>query len=244
MTRFQVWTALLVLVLCGAVPRAQQTAAPRELGIKWVRDSAEYAALTRQVYRSATDALERMAPASPGRPWAVILDVDETALDNSTYQLERAAYGLPYDATSWLAWVRRKEAAPIPGAAEYIAAVRRSGGRVAWITNRETAAKDATRENLQAAQLWTTDDRLCTQNDAMHTKRMRRTEVAAGTGDCAWAGTPMRVVAFVGDQMGDFPSADEQIPDAGTDTAFGRTCFLLPNPMYGSWTTQVTRTGR
>jgi predicted secreted acid phosphatase len=51
----------------------------------------------------------------------------------------------------------------------------------------------------------------------------------------------MKVTAFVGDQMGDFPTPDENIPEAGSDVAFGRTCFLLPNPMYGDWTSRVTR---
>ena len=51
----------------------------------------------------------------------------------------------------------------------------------------------------------------------------------------------MRVVVFVGDQPGDFPDSSEQIPQAGNDSAFGRTCFLLPNSMYGAWTTRVTR---
>jgi predicted secreted acid phosphatase len=41
--------------------------------------------------------------------------------------------------------------------------------------------------------------------------------------------------------MGDFPDASEHIPDTGTDAAFGRTCFLLPNSMYGQWTSRVTR---
>jgi predicted secreted acid phosphatase len=51
----------------------------------------------------------------------------------------------------------------------------------------------------------------------------------------------MAVVAFVGDQMGDFPAPDEDIPETGDEGAFGRTCFLLPNPMYGDWTARVTR---
>ena len=62
-----------------------------------------------------------------------------------------------------------------------------------------------------------------------------------GSGDCAWPNTPMRVLAFVGDQLGDFPEAAEAIPGTGSDDAFGTVCFLLPNPMYGSWTTRVTR---
>ncbi len=90
--------------------------------------------------------------------------------------------------------------------------------------------------------LWADDDRLCPQNDAQHTKRARRAEVASGAGACAWSGVPMRVLAFLGDQMTDFPESDERFPDTGTDAAFGRICFLLPNSMYGAWTTKVTRT--
>ena len=66
----------------------------RELGIKYMRDSEEYATLTRQVYRLAGEAVMRAANSAGGRRWAVVLDIDETTLDNSTYELERAAYEL------------------------------------------------------------------------------------------------------------------------------------------------------
>jgi 5'-nucleotidase (lipoprotein e(P4) family) len=219
---------------------AQQAPALRETGIKYVRDSEEYATLSRQVYRLAGDAVTRTASDSGLRSWAVVLDVDETALDNSTYQLERAAYGLPYDADSWRKWVERREAPAVPGAVGFVELVRRASGHVAWITNRESLLTEATRANLKAVGLWADDDRLCAQKTPQHTKADRREEVVLGKGDCAWA-TPMRVVAFVGDQLGDFPEASEHIPQTGDDAAFGRTCFLLPNPMYGAWTTRVTR---
>ena len=230
-----------LLLVAGTALQAQQPAAPRELAIKYMRDSEEYAALARQVYRTAGEAVTRTAPALARQAWAVILDVDETALDNSTYQLERSAYGLPFDPGSWNAWVRRREAGPVPGAAAFVATVRQAGGHVAWITNRDAVTRDATLENLQSVKLWADDDRLCPQNDPQHTKRARRAEVASGRGTCAWSGVPMRVLAFIGDQMTDFPESDERLPDTGTDAAFGRTCFLLPNSMYGAWTTKVTR---
>jgi acid phosphatase len=232
------------VLLVEGTPRAQQQALPRELAIKYTRDAEEYATLARQTYRLAADAVTRTIPAMTGRSWAVVLDVDETALDNSVYQLERAAYGLPFDAVSWSAWVHRRQAPPVPGASDFIAIVRKGGGHVAWITNRTTAEADDTRANLQSVQLWSADDRLCAQGPPEYTKRARRAEVITGTGDCGWSGQPMQIVAFVGDQMGDFPAGDEPIPGAGEDAAFGRTCFLLPNPMYGAWTTRVTRTDR
>ena len=107
-------SALGFLLAVGTALQAQQPAAPRELAIKYMRDAEEYAALARQVYRIGGEAVARTAPALARRAWAVILDVDETALDNSTYQLERSAYGLPFDPGSWNAWVRRREAGPVP----------------------------------------------------------------------------------------------------------------------------------
>lgn len=223
------WTAL-----------AAQQVAVRELGIKYMRDSEEYATLTRQVYRLAGEAMTRAAGSTAGRRWAVVLDIDETTLDNSTYQLERAAYRLPFDDKSWDAWVERREASPVPGVADFIAQVRRSGGHVGWISNRRTTVVEATRANLRTAGLWNDDDRLCLQKTAQHAKADRRREIVTGSGECSW-GQPTQVIVFVGDQLGDFPSAQEQIPQTGTDDAFGRVCFLLPNSMYGSWERSVTR---
>ena len=236
-----VWPCLLLLVVARAfqagIVDAQQP--PHELGIKYMRDSEEYATLTRQIYRLAGEAAVK-ASAAGGR-WAVVLDIDETTLDNSTYQLERAAYSGPHEEESWRAWVRRREAAAVPGVREFVDVVRGRGGHVGWITNRDTVLADATRANLASLGLWNDDDRLCLQKNSRDTKAQRRQELIAGQGECSWPSSPTRVVVFVGDQMGDFPAAEENIADTGTDAAFGHTCFLLPNSMYGNWTSRVTR---
>jgi len=228
-------------VCIGWTTAVAQQAAVHELGIKYMRDSEEYATLARQVYRLAGDAVVRGATGAAGRRWAVVLDIDETTLDNSTYQLERVAYGLPFDDKSWDAWVERREAPSIPGVVDFIAQVRRSGGRVGWISNRSATTVDATRANLKTAGVWNDDDRLCLQKTPQHTKAQRRHEIVSGTGDCAWPSQPAQVIVFVGDHLGDFPSTQEQIPQTGTDNAFGRVCFLLPNSMYGNWERGVTR---
>jgi len=235
------WVVVAVVGLgLIATVRGQTAPVASGLEIKFVRDSAEYATLARQTYRLAGDAVRRAAQTIGRSPWAVVLDLDETVLDNSAYQLERAAYGLPFESASWAAWTERREAAAVPGVVEFVSIVRQSGGHLAWISNRNTTVEIPTKANLQALGVWSDDDRLCLQRDSQHTKRMRRAEVIAGSGNCAWS-TAMRVPVFVGDQMGDFPVPDENIPETGTDAAFGRTCFLLPNPMYGDWTTRVTR---
>lgn len=265
--------ALLAAPGCAAAPRTPaqapapqqvqqqvQVAAPaatHSLEIKYFRDSEEYATLMRQVYRDAERAVAQAQANAQANAqsqtrasaWAVVLDVDETALDNSVYQLERVAYGLPFDDPSWLAWVRRGEATALPGVVDFVAAVRKLGGRIAWISNRPEAGRDATRENLRRVGLFADGDRLCLMTaDTAYTKARRRAEVRSGAGACGWPGDSVSVAAYVGDALGDFPRAGEADADAASDAsreaAFGTRYFILPNPLYGGWTTRVTRLPR
>ncbi|HSE28069.1 MAG TPA: HAD family acid phosphatase [Gemmatimonadales bacterium] len=235
------------LALLGLAPGLAGAQTPGQgLQVKYVRDSEEYAVLARQVFRVATNALPGALHALPrGAAWAVVLDVDETALDNSVYELERATYGIPFNDPSWSAWVERREAGAVPGVEDFIRSVRAAGGRVAWISNRDESTREATRANLDVHGLWADADLLCLQRaaDSAYTKRRRRGELEAGAGSCSWPGVRPRVIAFVGDAMGDFPSAEEAIAAGGPtgEQAFGSRHFLLPNPMYGRWATRVTR---
>jgi len=239
-TSFRLAAAAAAAALLTAPTARAQAPSAAATGIKYMRDSEEYASLSRQMYRLAADSVARRAQTAASGSWAVVLDIDETALDNSTYQLDRAAYGLAFENTSWNAWVLRREAGAVPGVADFVAAVRRLGGRIAWISNRDAVVGDATRANLRSVGLLADADRVCLQ-EPQRTKAVRRAELVSGSGTCAWSGTPVKVLAFIGDQMGDFPAADEHIADTGSDDAFGRTCFLLPNSMYGEWTARVTR---
>jgi len=232
----------LVLSAAAGVGAAQ---GPGTAGkeIKYVRDSEEYATLTRQVYRLALRQVGAARDALPrGRPWAVVLDVAQTALDDAVYMLERQAYGVPHDTMAYGAWRAREDADAVPGVADFIAGVRRLGGRVAWISNDQASTREHIRANLAKVLVWNDGDLLCLPAaDTSYTKRARRTEVTSGTGACAWPGQPVAVLAYVGDALGDFPAAGEADADAGNDAAFGVRYFLLPNPMYGSWERQVTR---
>jgi 5'-nucleotidase (lipoprotein e(P4) family) len=240
--------AALLALLAGATAasgaRAQQTpAAEHGREVKWVRDSEEYATITRWIYRSATQSVRQQAQRlQRGQSWAVVLDVDETVLDNTAYELERRAYGQPHDEAVFAAWIARREAGAVPGAAEFIAEVRRMGGRVAWITNRLVGTRAHTEENLALRGLWAEGDRLCMMDlaDTAYTKTARRAEVLRGTGACGF-GAPITVLAWIGDQLGDIPRAGEADADAGREEAFGVRYFLLPNPMYGSWERRANR---
>lgn len=223
-------------------PPATRPAHPTEsLDIKWVRDSAEYQALTRMVYALATRALPPLGAPAPKELRAVVLDLDETALDNSVFQLERIAYGLPYELSAWNSWCERRAAGAVPGALDFVHAARARGLRVAWISDRRESSRVATRDNVVALSLWAEGDLLCLKtDDAAYNKTARRKELREGAGACS-LGAPASVVAYVGDQLGDFPSASEPSPNVQEPDAFGRTLFLLPNPMYGLWANAVTR---
>jgi 5'-nucleotidase (lipoprotein e(P4) family) len=208
--------------------------------LKWVRDSTEFAWLTTQTYRLAAESVKRQSKRLKKGKWAVVLDVDETVLDNSTYQLERAAYGVGYEKGSWYAWCERRAATPVPGVKHLLDAVRDAGGKVVFITNRDEVSRTATRDNLAAYDLFVEGDTLCLgdENDETYTKVARRADARAGEGRCN-PGNPVQVVAYFGDNIHDFPDAGEEDVDWGAQ--FGERYFVLPNPLYGGWARGVTR---
>jgi 5'-nucleotidase (lipoprotein e(P4) family) len=212
----------------AATPRADPDS------IKWVRDSAEYRAAFLQVYRRATARVEAESNAHASGTWAVILDADETVISNVTYQLERARQALPFTQESWTAWVRRREATPLPGAAPFLNRVRALGGRIAIVTNRlesecaDTAALFATYALPYDAMLCRPDGSTADKNPRFEAVAAGRTAVGTGRLD---------VVAFVGDNVLDFPGLSQSIKSADDEAfaEFGVRFFVLPNPMYGSW---------
>ena len=66
------------------------------LAVNWFQQSGEYRALAHQAFNSAQRAFDQ-AKAAPGRKKAVVVDLDETMLDNSAYSGWQALQGQPYD---------------------------------------------------------------------------------------------------------------------------------------------------
>ena len=239
--------ALALLAGCrtaAPVPAPQAPAAPAVApapapfrapeAIRWSRDSAEHRALFLQVYRAATAHVEREAASRAAGSWAVVLDADETVIDNSLYQLERAQAGKPFDAESWRAWCARREATPLPGAAAFLSRVRALGGRIAIVTNR-TVAECPDTEAVFLAHGLAYDVMLCKPDEGPSDKNPRFEAVARGTTPAGLP--PLDVVAVVGDNIQDFPGQSQAIRKQGDEAfaPFGARFFVLPNPMYGSW---------
>jgi 5'-nucleotidase (lipoprotein e(P4) family) len=215
-------------------PMASTTASVRK-DLHWFRASAEYRGITREVYRDAGEHLAGLIHGMASGSWAVILDADETVLDNSLHERRLADAGKTFNEGEWAGWVRERAATAIPGAVEFTRLVREMGGRVAIVTNRADSLCGPTRENL--AKIGVTADIVLCQ-DGPGDKNPRFQRVANGT---AAAGIPaLHVVEWIGDNIQDFPNLTQAIRSVSDGYAnFGVRYFLLPNPMYGSWEKNV-----
>jgi 5'-nucleotidase (lipoprotein e(P4) family) len=235
-------------------PAAPAVAAHDNLNaVAWVQTSVEYKALSEQTYRAAADHLDKalkeknwdaLVPAERGnaatglKP-AVVMDVDETVLDNSPYQARLIRDGADYDEVTWAQWVAEKKAKPVPGVVDFAKAANAKGVTVLYISNRAEHLKDATLANLRAVGLPVADDSVflglgtfvqdCEQNGSE--KNCRR----------KLAGQKYRVLMQFGDQIGDFVQVvsntrtDRDALYAEYHDWFGERWWMLPNPTYGSW---------
>ncbi len=216
----------------AALEPRRPTAAP--VAVHWFRDSAEQQAVYLEIYRAAAAAVEsRRARLAAGTQWGVVLDVDETVLDNSDYQQQIAVAAIAYEPASFDTWVRMKHATALPGVQSFLGAVKAQGGKIVLVTNRRMAQCAATEDNLRAVRI-PFDAVLCDAvGDGNKTGRFR--EVLAGTAATA----PLKILAWIGDNIDDFPDHNQK--NKGKPSEFGDDYFVLPNPMYGSWTTNSYR---
>lgn len=202
--------------------------------LRWTRSSAEHRALFLEIYRNATTAVEHLSIGEPKGRWGVIMDADETVLDNGQYEQERMRLGKGYSAASWAEWVRRQAAPALPGVTAFVERVHSLGGRVAIVTNRDESVCGPTRNNLAQDGI-AADVVLCQPTGTPGDKGPRFEAVINGSASPALP--PLDIVMWVGDNIQDFPSLGQDIRFAN-DSAFapfGQRFVILPNPMYGSW---------
>jgi len=144
-------TRLLAPLVAATILAACATEVPtytpeQDLAHRWVKNSSDYKAITRQTYAVATRDLTRFVDdktwsAMPGQtgaedlPPAVILDVDETVINNVSFQLE---FERPFTDRQLEMWDRQHAAEPVPGVDEFVAAARDGGRSEDLTTNRQS----------------------------------------------------------------------------------------------------------
>ncbi len=129
------FAALIFTILFSAsVCSAQTAAAPivaadneyQVGGILFMQKAAEYRALCYQAFnlaRMSLDADEKNRRKLPKterkKPRAVVVDIDETMLDNSPAQADSIKNRSPFNLKEWYAWGEMRKAKAIPGAVEF-----------------------------------------------------------------------------------------------------------------------------
>ncbi len=258
--RIALAVASLSVMLSSCTPPSTEASDP-DMAIGWVKDSAEYRALSLQVYQMAALALpEKISDvtwsALPDQvnaqdlPPAVILDVDETALSNARFQ---AALVPPFRDSKLNRWSDTNHAVPVPGAVEFVKQAISAGVSVFFLTNRpcEPVANDpCPQKSVVISDLSEAGFAASEANVSLSYERpewtkeksIRRNHIAADN----------RVIMLFGDDLGDFIPCTRKRPLDPCSAAasresrralleqyadyWGNGWYIMPNPMHGSWT--------
>ena len=84
-------------------------------------------------------------------PPAIIVDVDETVLDNSPSQVRQIREHRGFNEAAWGEWVNERKARALPGAVEFLTAAAKRGVTVFYISTRDASLAEATLANLRLA---------------------------------------------------------------------------------------------
>jgi acid phosphatase len=228
----------------------------------WYQTSVERDLVYRGIYRAAGtrldaaladkdwDALPKEDRDNDPRtlPPAIIVDVDETVLDNSPTQVRQILGGSSFNARDWGEWVDQRAAKALPGAAEFLREAAAKGVTVFYISNRDADQAEATFDNLRSTGFPINDSKQflgagmavagCDQKG--NAKSCRRRLV----------GRSYRVLMQFGDQVGDFVSIADNTRDGRREAIapyldwIGERWWALPNPLYGSWESALFHKGQ
>ena len=217
------------------------------LSVLYVQTSTEFAANNIQTFNNASKALDM---ALKDKTWtaaleqkdsfvskdpAIIIDVDETVLDNSSFQSRTILSGLSYP-NGWAKWVNESKATAVEGVYEFLHYANESNVKIFYVTNRLESFREPTIRNLKSLGL-PFDDSLNSlimrEDEDVRDKTKRRKNIAEN----------YRIVLLLGDQLTDFISTKEayvyhsdrkKLANKYSDM-WGSKWFMITNPTYGRW---------
>ena len=199
----------------------------------WMQTSAEFRALCYQTYALARMVLDEFLKSYSGaKPVAVIVDADETIIDNSAYEAFLIGNNFGYSSKTWTPWMAAAEAEAIPGAIEFLNYARDKGVETFYITNRKMVGYDGTEKNLKALGFPFVDKKHLLLRTDTSDKQPRRDIVSKD----------YEVALLMGDNLNDFSSvfSKKTISERFAETdkikdMWGKKFIVLPNPTYGEW---------
>lgn len=198
----------------------------------WYSTSAEAHYLYIQTYEIAKLKLRENLAENSQKKACVVLDIDETVLDNSPYMLELIAKGLTFSEETWANWVQEGVAAPLPGALGFTLFCAENDVEVVYVSNRSEEFLGATIRNLDELGFPFADEEHVMLMEGTSDKSERRARVASRYTILLYGGDNLR------DYREDFVDRSVNYGKDRVD-AFERemlrTFVLFPNPMYGDW---------
>ncbi|MCO4793453.1 MAG: 5'-nucleotidase, lipoprotein e(P4) family [Bacteriovoracaceae bacterium] len=198
----------------------------------WMQNAAEVRALTYQAYNIARLRLDHDLKYNKSKKKrAVVVDADETVIDNSPYQARNIFRNESYNSKNWSEWIEEAKADAVPGAVDFLSYAASKGVEVFYITNRKIGGFEATLLNLKNLGFPVKRSNLMLRTKG-NSKTERRNKVLENH----------RIVLLMGDTLADFTEAFEHKGTADRKKIadkfrreFGRKFIVLPNPMYGDW---------
>jgi acid phosphatase len=230
--------AVLVLAACTGPDRGGHEMLNAVL---WQQRAPEYRAAAMQAYTLAQTRLEEglatgwsaaleQPDADPALPPAVLLDVDETVIDNSRYEARIVRQLGRYDRDSFARWCAEDAAGAVPGAVPFVRSARALGVAVIFYTAREERLRDCTLASLRRLGFGPVSpgELYLRGAGSKHALRERLAQ-------------RYRLVLLIGDSLEDFVAGSRA--GAGVRDAlarrhaerFGHQWIVLPNPVYGHW---------
>lgn len=234
----------------SALASASNTSTETKMSaVLWQQTAAEYEALC---YQSFTLAKQRISSSGEeqvvdsdgsvsqmGKPNVIIMDLDETVLDNSPYQGLLLMEGKEFNRESWEEWVKRADAELIPGALDFIQLAEELNISIFYISNREEYLFEPTFQNLTKYNIRVDREHLLLKTEEDNSKEARRIIAKEGFDN----------VLFIGDNLADFNAAFEGEQNISQRKnilnefrqEIGVNFILLPNVMYGDWEDALER---
>lgn len=227
----------LVLVAAPATAVAQEYSTKNlneqlVMATLWYQASAEMRAISYQSFNLAKMILDQdLAKAGSSLKRAVVVDIDETVLDNSPYEAGIIGNDFGYP-KGWKEWIDEASAEALPGSIEFLNYAVAKGVDVFYISNRKVRGQDATIQNLRALGFPQANDAHVLLREKTSDKEPRRQIVRKNH----------RIVLLMGDNLNDFDSifrkkgtSDRAAAVDAMKDKFGARFIVLPNPMYGDW---------
>lgn len=226
MVRILTYLLFILLISCN-----QKKISQKDHSLFWQKNSAEYVALCYQAFNIAKTQLDKALEKEYSKKPAIVIDIDETVLNNLPYNEMLIDSSESFNQKSWSRWVNKKIATTIPGSLEFLNYVKSKDVELIYLSNRRVENYDPTKDNLVSLGYPFDENTIMLLRDETSDKTKRRNSLS-----------DFEIIMLLGDNLSDFSSVfykksnKERIKNVDSlYNYFGQKFIVLPNLIYGDW---------